>query len=286
MKLFYKILIFIIIIAIGNPIRDYILQQFETNAEGTNYSQLLKSTNTKAEISIWGSSTAFKTLNAKRINLKTGKTCYNYGISGLYFQQLKNLFHYSESNTKTTIVWVINPFEFLKDINPKIDLENYYIPHLSNLDIYGWTKERSPLTTFISKNIGWVHLFHLNSDHWQLIHTNEKKVPFNAYGNIFIREDFINKNNFYKDDPLVFDQKKIELLNELAEKIAQENNLILLIPPNLKEINLTELTNKIKPTVLNFSNLDKDKTNFQDHIHVNPNLANACTDSLILTLEQ
>lgn len=280
MKFWVKISLFLIVVWLGNPIRDFISNRIVENAAKTNIGQVQKSMEYFPNISIWGSSTAFMGVNTKTIETTTGKSCYNFGISGAYFNQLNHLYTFALKQKSKTIIWVINPYEFLKNKKPVIDAEQYFSPFLHRTEFVGLEHK-----SWVYKHLGWYQIFKMNAKHWQLAMGEKTPQEFDDFGNHIYSKKFEDKNSFYDGNKLVFDNTKIELFNQLCENLSEQNELYVVIPPNLKEIDFTTFKSSIEYPIIDFANLISDSTYFHDHIHLNNNGVLILTDRLIKKIQ-
>ncbi len=269
MKFWLKISIFILTLYLGNPIRDYLNEKIRQNSYGSNFFKIDKALHDSTEISIWGNSTSFMSFNAQIIQTELNTSCFNYGLEGIYFNELFHLEAFNNRCKNKTIIWVINPFEFLKNKTSTIDPIELFLP---------FSKEKQ-LNEIINNNqfktaqyFGWNTIFKYNAEHWKFILNGKSKVPFNEFGNVKFIKKFENTNEFYDNEKLCFSAQKINVLNNLIQKIKLRNKLIVIIPPNLSDKDFTPFIDKIECSkVINYANFYSEQSNFQDHIHINSN---------------
>lgn len=276
MKFWIKISLLIIVVWLGNPIRDFISNRVVENAAKTNIGQVQKSMEYFPNISIWGSSTAFMGFDAQYIEKATGTSCYNFGISGAYFNQLNHFYTFAHNHEGKTFIWVINPYEFLKNKKPVIDAEQYFLPFLHRTEFVGLEHK-----SWVDKQLGWHQIFKMNAKHWQLAMGEKTPQEFDDFGNHICTKKYEERNSFYEGDQLIFDDTKIELFNQLYKNLSKQNKLYLVIPPNLEEIDFTPFKSSIEYPIIDFANLISDSTFFHDQIHLNKNGVSVLTHHLI-----
>lgn len=282
MKFWLKISFFFVLFYIGNPLRNYFNKKIILNSEGTNFNKIKRALEDSTEISIWGNSTSFMSFDAYEIEKTLNKSCYNYGIEGVYYNELIHMKIFNLINSGKHIIWVINPFEFLPNQESQINITKLYLP------FSGFIRIEDQLKSFdfkIIHDFGWSNIFNYNAEHWKLILDGKSKVKFNDYGNIEFQQKFKSKNEFYKN-PYAFSFSKIENLNLLIKTISENNKLTLVIPPNLSAQNFKPFLRLINHPVIDYSNFFKSKSSFQDHIHINPNEMKSLTKKLCDDLKQ
>ncbi|MBO73587.1 MAG: hypothetical protein CMD35_08235 [Flavobacteriales bacterium] len=269
MRFRFKILIIVLILCSGNPLRDYLNKRIKDNSFGSNFFKIEKSLTDSTEISFWGNSTSFMSFDAEVIQTKLKKSCFNYGLEGIYFDEIFHLYAFSKRHKNKHIVWVINPFEFLKNQKSKINSTDLFLPfsRQHQFDDILSTNEFKKIKYF-----GWNNIFKFNAEHWKFIFGGKNKVPFNEFGNVKFQKDFNNINEFYAPEKMIFSQKKITVLNDIIIKLKTNNKLTLVIPPNLSFQNFNSFIKEINcDNIFNYANFFTNSASFQDHIHINPN---------------
>lgn len=283
MKFWVKILIVFCVLVAGNPLRDYLVNKIAANSVNNNISQIQKSLYTAPEISIWGSSTAYMNFNAEAIQEYTKKTTYCFGISGAYYNQLHHLISFASKNENKTMIWIVNPYEFMEDQSTKLQENNYFTPFVQDAYIHRSMYPKSIILE--QKYFGWLNIFHFNATHWGSAFASNVKHEFNSYGNHFARGKFKDDNNFYRTPEKVkYSSQKIAEFNKIIEQIKKKNVLTIVFPPTLKKINFTAFKNEIATKVIDYSNFCSDSLAFHDHIHLNEKYVKSITLKLVKDL--
>ena len=280
MKFWFSIFCFVLVVYAGNPIRDCLNEQIIKQSKGTNYYKINRALQDTTQISIWGNSTAFMSFDAGMIEKKTQRSCYNYGIEGAFYNELIHLEYFNQNNTGKHIIWILNPFEFLRHQNSKINIIDHYLP-FSNTNIEHHQLQKNGFSFL--KYFGWNTIFRMNAEHWKLILGGKNKVNFDQHGNIQFEQDFKHKNAFYQDS-LKYSLDKIKEINALIKSINKNNQLTLVIPPNLTHQDFNSFIKQITHPIIDFSNFFTDQSSFQDHIHIRPNKMGVLTTQLIRKL--
>jgi hypothetical protein len=269
MKFWFKISIFIFALYLGNPLRDYLNQKIQQNSFGSNFFKIDKALKASTDISLWGNSTSFMSFDAETIQTELNVSCYNYGLEGIYFNELFHLEAFNNRCKNKQIIWVINPFEFLNDEKSKIKPIELFLPFSKEKQFNNIINHHQFKTL---KYFGWNTIFRYNAEHWKFILNGESKVPFNEFGNVKFNKKFEKRNEFYNGEKMSFSPNKINILNNLIQKIKVRNKLIVIIPPNLSKKDFTPFIQQIDcDKIINYANFFTSPSNFQDHIHINPN---------------
>ena len=267
MKFWFKILFVILMLYSGNPIRNYLNQKIQQNSYGSNFFKIYKALKDSTDISFWGNSTSFMSFDAKIIQTELNASCFNYGLEGIYFNELFHLEAFNNRCKNKKIIWVINPFEFLKNQESKINSTELFLPFAKEKQFDNIINNQEFETL---KYFGWNTIFKYNAEHWKFILKGKSKIPFNEFGNVEFNKEFEKINEFYNGEKMSFSPNKIDTLNNLIQKIKGRNKLIVIIPPNLSKKDFTQFTQQIDcDKIINYANFFSSQSNFQDHIHIN-----------------
>lgn len=274
MKLIKNISFILIVIISGFLLRNFFVDRLIQNSSNSNFSQIAKSLASSPELSIWGSSTAYINFDAKTLQNNLGISCYNFGISGAFFNQLDHLKNFAKINKNKTIIWVVNPYEFKEDVNSKLNESSFFTPFSHQLG------------NDLNYLFGWRQIFHFNSEHWSIILQGREYNEFDKYGNHLINKEF-NSNNGYHEDvtPFNFSSKKITAFKEIANQIEHKNNLIIILPPYLGKTKFEALKNKLGGNIIDYSNWFKRQEDFHDYIHLNKGAAIKLSEKLASDLK-
>lgn len=275
MKKIRNIILLIILVGSGMPIRDYFVAAIIKNAPNSNYSQISKALKSSPDISIWGSSTAYVNFDAKTITNDLQRNCHNFGLSGAFFNQLDHLYSFSKRNQDKTIVWIINPYEFKEDVTSKLKKEAFFTP---------FNHEMGKST---DKYFAWHQIYNLNAQHWALVFKSNNFNEFNEYGNKLMTKPFKAINGYHEDEnPFNFSKNKIAILNQRIDEISQKNKLVIVLPPHLGNALFMPFKQKLNCQVIDYSNAMKDKADFHDYIHLNERSAIKISVKLAIDLRK
>ncbi len=274
MKLIKNISFIFIVIISGFLLRNFFVDRLIQNSSNSNFSQVAKSLSNNPELSIWGSSTAYINFDAKTLQNNLGISCYNFGISGAFFNQLDHLKNFAKINKNKTIIWVVNPYEFKEDVHSKLNKSSFFTPFSHQLG------------NDLNYLFGWRQIYHFNAEHWSIILKGKEYNEFDKYGNHFINKEF-NSNNGYHEDvrPFNFSITKITAFKEMASQIDDKNNLIIILPPYLGKTKFEALKNELGGNIIDYSNWSKSLQDFHDYIHLNKDAAITLSEKLAIDLK-
>lgn len=262
MKLIKNISFIFIVIITGFLLRDFFVDRLIQNSSNSNFSQVAKSFSSNPELSIWGSSTAYINFDAKTLQNKLGLSCYNFGISGAFFNQLDHLKSFAKNNKNKTIILVVNPYEFKEDVNSKLNEASFFTPFSHQLG------------NNLNYLFGWRQIYHFNAEHWSIIFQGKDCNEFDDYGNHLINKEFNSSNGYHEDvTPFNFSDKKITAFKEMASLIENKNNLIIILPPYLGKTKFEALKTELGGKIMDYSNWSKNQQDFHDYIHLNKDAA-------------
>ena len=262
MKLIKKISFILVIIISGFFLRNVFVDRLIKNSSNSNFSQIAKSRSQPYKLSVWGSSTAYFNFDAKTLKNKLEIECYNFGISGAFFNQLQHIKYFARNNQNTNIVWVINPYEFKEDVDSKLKEEAFFTPFSHQLG------------NGLDYIFGWRQIYHFNSEHWSIILKNKNFSEFNECGGLLVTKEFRSENGYYRDEnPFNFSNQKIQEFNKIANQIKKENNLIIVLPPYLGKTNFKQLKTQLGKNIIDYSDWSKTPQDFHDYIHLNKDAA-------------
>ncbi len=269
MKFRLKILLFFVVLYLGNPLSHFLNKTLQKKSFGSDFFKIDKALKDSTEISLWGNSTCFMSFDAQIIQKEFNKSCFNYGLPGAYFDELFHLQAFNERYKNKQIIWIINPFELLKNTNSKINFLDFYLPFSANKQL----KNIIANNNFkIFNYFGWNTIFKYTSEHWKFILGGKSRVPFNEFGNVEFKRKFTKINQFFDKEAPQYSSIKIQRLNTLINKIKSRNKLIIIIPPNLSNQDFSSFIKKINCSeIINYANRFNSDSSFQDFIHLNPN---------------
>ena len=275
MKLIKNISFILVVIVIGFLLRNLFVYRLIQNSPNSNFSQIAKPLTNSCRLTIWGSSTAYINFDAKTLKNKLEIECYNFGISGAFFNQLQHLKYFSKNNQNRNIVWVINPYEFKKDVDSKLKKEAFFTPFSHHLDNY------------FNYIFGWRQIYHFNSEHWSIVLNMRDFNEFDEYGNHLISKKFKSDNGYHEGiNPFNFSDQKIQEFKKIADKIKKKNNLIIVLPPYFGKTNFKHLKTQLGEKIIDYSDWSKNPQDFHDYIHLNKDAALKLSEELAKDLKQ
>lgn len=268
------IAVILIVLGLGYPLRNGFVNHLKENSLNSNFSQIKKSLEKAPELSIWGSSTAYINFDAHLLGETLNVSCYNFGISGAFYNQLTHLKNFARNNKNKHIIWVINPYEFKGDVDSKLNPDAYFTPFYHEFG--------NPIINFF----GWNQIYHFNAEHWSIILKKTTPEVFNEYGNQLMNKPFCAINGYHEDvTPFNFSAQKIDELNVIIHQLQQNNKLTLVIPPYLGNALFSEFIDQVNTPLLDYSKSIKAKEDFHDYIHLNKSGAKKLTKILAKDLK-
>lgn len=285
------ILSLLFFLLIGQILRTWAFNQLKEVPAYNSLGKINKAfKDTTTGISIWGSSTAYMNIIPDTLKKDASQTVYNYGISGAAYNQLHHLIHFANNNKNKTILWVINPYEF-EIYDYKLEEKELFLQWNSKQEVISYLNKGNGFLGYANQYFGWYGISQLNAKHWnQIFNPVIDSLP-NWNGFIGREKTYVENNNFYPTDLFTAHQNKIDSFKSTLKPLAQNNNLVLIIPPIINAMNFQPFARKLESEeyrVIDFSSNSslKDTSLYQDNVHLNIQGAEKFTKALYQELYQ
>lgn len=242
----------------------------------------------KPEIAIFGSSTAYMNIDPQVVNSLTGKTVFNFGLSGAAFDQLWHLHQFVSTNPETEIILLINPYE-LEKYDYKLNEEELFQHVLGYEEIYTRFQENSKWRAFFMRYFGWNNIFNLNAKHYNMIWNPTIDAKNFQLGYYNRNKNFSEGNNLYPTSTFNPQENQMLKFSKFLQSIQHHNKITLVLPPIVSKVDFGSLMEQFK----NFKWIDlsntielQDTSYFQDYIHLNKRGAEKFSEILSTTWQE